>query len=158
MLDSKKEGNGGLRPHLFQTLLVDVPITSFTSSILLNLQVKQYTFSKTNMNLLYYDFTRSRQLHIHDWNTQLRETCQVIVLGKHEWSTMIIPEWWICKLLSSSPFVCPMMIASPLLEKSLPPKPWVEASLYRISKPTNHERIVDLDRSSKQVKTTPMQV
>jgi hypothetical protein len=116
-----------------------------------------YLLQSKYMNLLYHEFTRSRQLHIHDWNTQLRETGQVIVLGKHEWSTIVIPEWWICKLLSSSPFVRPMMIASPLLEKNPPPKPWVEASLYRISKPTNHERIVDLDRSSKQVKTTPMQ-
>ena len=94
MLDSKKEINEGLGPHLFQTLLVDVPDRDLSSSILFNLQVKHYTFSKTNMmNLLYYDFTKSRQLHTHDQNTQLRETGQVIVLGKHEWSTIIIPEW-----------------------------------------------------------------
>ena len=33
----------------------------------------------------------------------------------------------------------------------------MKASLYRASRPTNHEIIVDLDRYSKQGKTTPMQ-
>ena len=158
MLDFKEGKEWRIETSPLPNAACRCPDRELLSSILLNLQVKHYTFSKTNMNLFYYEFTRSRQLHIHDRNTQLRETCQVIVLGKHEWSTIVIPEWWICKLLSSSPFIRPMMIASPLLEQNLPPKPWVEASLYRISKPTNHERIVDLDRSSKQAKTTPMQV
>ena len=54
-------------------------------------------------------------------------------------------------------FVCPWMIDSPLHEQNPPPQPWVKASLYRASRPTNHEIIVDLDRYSKQAKTTPMQ-
>ena len=54
-------------------------------------------------------------------------------------------------------FVCPRTIASPLHEQNLLSQPWAKASLYRTSRPTNQEIKGDLDRSSKQGKTTPMQ-
>lgn len=53
-------------------------------------------------------------------------------------------------------FVCPRTIASLLHEKNLLPQPWEKASLYRTSRPTNQEIKGDLDRGSKQGKTTPM--